>query len=147
VLFFLALYIVAVYVIGYSKWDVWHSGPSIGNRYWLPALPFLIFPLALTKNRAVMAAAVLLIGFGSYTQVRMHHRNPRHIYRVIYKEFPGSERDVVVQQVLGYDPFRVVKVTFIEGRFFKSINAVSRKVSRKRQMRGYSFPGPGEPAP
>jgi hypothetical protein len=144
--FFLALYILATYVIGYSKWDVWHSGPIIGNRYWLPALPFLIFPLAMTKNRGVMAAAILLVGFGTYTQVLMHHRNPRPIYKAIYRHFPGAERRDVVERVLSHDPLRVVKVTFVEGAFFKGLDSVNNSPPWRQRRGGRKVPGPGEPA-
>jgi hypothetical protein len=147
VLFFLSLYIVAVYVIGYSKWAVWWSGPSIANRYWLPALPFLIFPLALTKNRWIMAAAVLLIAFGSYTQVRMHDRNPRPIYRAIYRDFPYSEDRDKVQKIIHSDLLRVLKVTFIEGAFFEHIGGQrrSRSLRTPLERQEYNVLDPGNP--
>jgi hypothetical protein len=143
-LFFLALYIIAVYVIGYSKWVTWQSGPDIGNRYWLPALPFLIFPLALTKNRGIMAAAAVLIAFGTYTQVRMHYRNPRPIYRAIYEEFPHSEKSPVVLAVIHTNLPRVVKATFVEGAFFKNIDARRPGRSRERERLGYRVLDPDE---
>ena len=143
-LFFLVLYIVAVYVIGYSKWAIWWSGPSIANRYWLPALPFLIFPLALTRNRWIVGAAVLLVAFGTYTQVRMHYRNPRPIYRAIYREFPRSEDAKTVQRIIHSDLWRVVKVTFVDRAFFEHIDA--RRGPRYRTRRpakwGYNVDDP-----
>jgi hypothetical protein len=146
-LFLLSLYIVAVYLIGYSKWAVWWSGPSLANRYWLPALPFLIFPLALTRSRWLMAAAVPLIAFGTYTQVRMHDRNPGPIYRAIYQEFPYSERGEKVQAVIHSDLLRVVKVTFIDGVFFEHIDARQRTRSRRAPLkrREYNVLDPGKP--
>jgi len=110
----LACSTIALYVIAYSQWWAWWSGPDIGQRFWLPAVPLLVFPLALLRALLARAIVTLLIAFGAFTQWSIHPWFPRHLYRAVYAGFPYPEGVETVAAGLRYDLRTVLRTTFWE---------------------------------
>ncbi len=118
-LFAVSLWIVSVYVILYSKWWAWWSGPGIGQRFWMPAFPFMLLPIAFLKKKWLPAVMTALLVFGSINQYYLRNRSLRAVFAVMYRQFPYSENAGHVKKILDKSGglWRVFKRTWVEGSF------------------------------
>jgi hypothetical protein len=103
---------IALYVVAYSKWWAWWSGPSLGSRFWLPALPFMLYPLAFLRRKTTIAVLCVLVAWGSYTQLQLYGQAPRVISRCIYQNFRHPEGTESVAATLAQDFWSPVRATF-----------------------------------
>ncbi len=120
-LFFMSVFIFLIYAVLMSKWWAWRSGPDIGQRFWIPTIPFLIVPVAFLQKKWAITLAGFLILIGCYTQYRMYFSNPEATYHAMYDEFPYSEENPEVEKILKNDFFRIIKTTFVDLAYFKHL--------------------------
>jgi len=118
-LFVLCTYISLLYIIMMSKWWAWMSGPEIGPRFWLPAIPFLILPIVFLRRKSFKIIAVFLVGFGVFVQGLQYQGDPASTWWRLIQEFPGYESTQDVQKVIHTDFTRVLKTTFIDLNYFR----------------------------
>jgi hypothetical protein len=69
--------IVAAYFIFQISYAFWNGGASVGPRHFLPALPFLVFPIAfIDRNSALCRVGALLIGYSIVVLIAVAATNP-----------------------------------------------------------------------
>ncbi|MBF0361648.1 MAG: hypothetical protein HQK49_11590 [Oligoflexia bacterium] len=119
-LFFFSVYISLVYIILMSKWWAWWSGSDIGQRFWVPIIPFLIIPIAFLKSKCLKAITHLLIIFGVIVQFQLYHNFPRGISESISEQNPLYRETDVARVVSEGRLFNVIKLTFWDMVFFKN---------------------------
>ncbi|OFZ79010.1 MAG: hypothetical protein A2583_14930 [Bdellovibrionales bacterium RIFOXYD1_FULL_53_11] len=122
--FALSTWMILAYVVPMSMWWAWMSGPGIGQRFWAPATPFMLFPIALVRWRAIKFAAVPLIAFGIVTQAFTYSCCPACIWGRMY--LPGGtaadyheSTDGVRKTIQDGKLWRVLKLTFIDMTYFR----------------------------
>ncbi|MBF0314180.1 MAG: hypothetical protein HQK52_12245 [Oligoflexia bacterium] len=120
-LFFFSLYLIAAYVILMSKWWAWWSGGDMGQRFWLPILAFMIFPIALLRAKTVKLLALVLIIFGITIQVNLFKQDPRSIWERIYTNHPDFKETAIDQTIKDGRVLEAIKLTFIDMVFFKNL--------------------------
>lgn len=135
----LACFTIGLYVIAHSQWWAWASGPGIGQRFWLPAVPLLVFPLALLRGRIVRAVVISLIAFGAFTQWSIHPWFPRQLYRSVHHRFPHSEGNAEVASAIQHELGTVVRTTFWDMALLRTALARDRETHELSPLRR---PGP-----
>lgn len=132
----LACFTIGLYVIAYSQWWAWWSGPDIGQRFWLPIVPLLVFPLALLRSRVARAVVIALVAFGTFTQWSIHPWFPRQLYRAVYHGFPHPEGVDAVATGIEEDLSMVVRTTFWDMALLRAALARDRRSHDLPPLRG-----------
>jgi hypothetical protein len=69
--------IVLAYFVFQISYAFWNGGASVGPRHFLPALPFLVFPIAFVdRSRVLCRIGAILMGFSVVMLIAVIATNP-----------------------------------------------------------------------
>lgn len=92
----IAISIFAIFLLMVASFNGWEGGSSFGPRHILPAIPFLVLPLAFVRARWLVLPAVLSMAINLYATA-IDASPPGGIQRP-FREFYFTKREVSINQ-------------------------------------------------